>query len=313
MLREGFEAALVIAILFAYLRRTGRADLLPPMWVGVGAAAAISIGAGVVIHLSVDGLTGDARMYAFAAISLFAVVVLTWMIFWMRAHASSLSKDLRSGMDQAIERHDNVRFGVVVAAFLAVLREGLEASLFLVAAATDGDGTQVLVGGLLGLAVAMVAGWLVVVGGRRMPMRQFFTVTGVMLVVFAAGLLARAVAYLQTAGAAMVATANAYDVTRYEYLTTTTETGKFLAAMTGWDPRPSWLQVIVWVLYMGVVTTLFLRRTTPGGAPTAASPARTSVPAQGAAQPQEQGQAAGQGQGQAAGQGAERPASTPSR
>ena len=267
MLREGFEAALVIAILYAYLRRTGRGDLLPPMWVGVAAAVVVSIGAGVAIHLTVDGLTGDARMLAFAAISLFAVVVLTWMIFWMRSHASHLSKDLREEMGAVITRRDNVRVGVVIAAFVAVLREGLEASLFLVAVATGSSGTRVLIGGLLGLAIALVAGWLVVVGGRRMPMRQFFTATGVVLIVFAAGLLARAVMFLQTAGEAMVATGNAYDVTRYEWLTTSTEIGKFLSAMTGWDPRPSWLQVVAWVTYLVVVTALFLRRPAPSPAP----------------------------------------------
>ena len=260
MLREGFEAALVIAILFAYLRRTGRADLLPPMWAGVAGAAAISVAAGVIIHVTVDGLTGDARLLAFAAISLFAVVVLTWMIFWMRSHASHLSTDLRGDLDEAMSRRGNVRLGVVLAAFVAVLREGLEASLFLVAVATGENGTQVLIGGLAGLAIALVAGWLVVVGGRRMPMKQFFTVTGVVLIVFAAGLLARAVMFLQSAGTAMIATANVYDVTRFEWLTASTETGKFLAAMTGWDPRPSVLQVVAWLVYMIVVTSLFLRR-----------------------------------------------------
>lgn len=277
MLREGFEAALVIAILYAYLRKTQRGDLLAPMWAGVVTAAAISIGAGIVLHLTVDGLTGVARLWAFAGIAVFAVAVLTWMIFWMRAHSASMSRELRSGMDDAMARRDNVRLGVVAAAFLAVLREGLEAALFLVAAATDDDGSRVLVGGLLGLAVAMAAGWLVVVGGRRMPMKQFFTVTGVMLIVFAAGLLARAVAYLQSAGAAMVLTGNAYDVTRFETLTTSSEVGKFLAAMTGWDPRPSWLQVVVWALYMVVVSSLFLRRTSvrpaaPAPAPAGAAP-----------------------------------------
>ncbi len=275
MLREGFEAALVIAILYAYLRKTGRGDLLVPMWAGVATAAAISVGAGIVLHLTVDGLTGDARLWAFAGIALFAVAVLTWMIFWMRSHARSMSRELRSGMDDAMSRRDNVRLGVVAAAFLAVLREGLEAALFLVAAATDDDGSRVLVGGLLGLAVALVAGWVVVVGGKRMPMKQFFTVTGVMLIVFAAGLLARAVAYLQSAGAAMVLTGNAYDVTRYESLTTSSEIGKFLAAMTGWDPRPSYLQVLVWVLYLVVVSSLFLRRSAPSQpapAPAGAAP-----------------------------------------
>lgn len=273
MLREGFEAALVIAILYAYLRKTERFDLLVPMWAGVAAATAISIGAGIALHLTVDGLTGDSRLWAFAGIALFAVAVLTWMIFWMRSHATSMSRELRSGMDEAMSRRDNVRVGVVAAAFLAVLREGLEAALFLVAAATGENGSRVLVGGLLGLAVALVAGWVVVVGGRRMPMKQFFTVTGVMLIVFAAGLLARAVAYLQSAGAAMVLTGNAYDLTRYEWLTGRSEVGKFLAAMTGWDPRPSWLQVLVWVLYMVVVSSLFLRRRPAPSAPSAAAAA----------------------------------------
>src|SRR6476469_5170368 len=175
MLREGFEAALVIAILYAYLRRTGRSELLGPMWAGVAAAALVSIGAGVLIHVTVDGLTGEARLYAFAVISLFAVAVLTWMIFWMRGHAWRLSKDLRSEMDEAITRRDHVRIGVVVAAFVAVLREGLEASLFLVAVATGSSGVQVLVGGLVGLAVAMVAGWMVVVGGRWLSIAPSFT------------------------------------------------------------------------------------------------------------------------------------------
>lgn len=275
MLREGFEAALVIAILFVYLRRTARADLLGPMWAGVGAAAVISVAAGVVIHVTVNGLTGTARLLAFAAISLFAVVVLTWMIFWMRSHAWRLSKDLRSDIDHAVTRRDNVRFGVMLAAFFAVLREGLESSLFLVAVATGESGVRVLIGGVLGLAIALVAGWLVVLGGHRMPMRQFFTATGVVLIVFAAGLLARAVMFSQSAGRLLVADGNAYDVTRFEWLTTSTETGKFLGAMTGWDPRPSWFQVVVWVAYMVVVTALFLRR--PGGA-TAQPAVATPVP-----------------------------------
>lgn len=278
MLREGFEAALVIAILYAYLRRTGRSDLLPPMWTGVAAAAVVSVGAGVLIHVTVDGLTGDARLLAFAGISLFAVIVLTWMIFWMRSHAWRLSKDLKADMDEAITRRDNVRLGVVLAAFVAVLREGLEASLFLVAVATGGSGTQVMVGALLGLAIAMVAGWLVVVGGRRMPMRQFFTVTGVVLIVFAAGLLARAVMFAQSAGTVLVATGNAYDLTRFEWLTTSTETGKFLGAMTGWDPRPSWLQVVAWLGYMVVVTVLFLRRKRPTPGPSAQPAQQPATP-----------------------------------
>ena len=123
-------------------------------------------------------------------------------------------------------------------AFLAVAREGLEAALFLIAAATTEEGWAVLVGGLVSLAAASVLGALVVLGGRRLPMRQFFTVTGLILIVFAAGLVSRTVLWLQAAGELGTAWNNVYDLTAYRWLTVGTESGRFLGAMFGWDPAP---------------------------------------------------------------------------
>jgi high-affinity iron transporter len=99
-----------------------------------------------------------------------------------------------------------------------------------------------------------------VLGGRKMPMRQFFTVTGVMLIIFAAGLLARSVMFLQTAGDLPIVWNNVYDLTGIDWLTTRTEVGRFLGAMFGWDPRPSIEQVLVWLGYAGTVSYLFLRK-----------------------------------------------------
>jgi len=259
MLREGFEAALIVAILYAYLRKVSRNDLIPAMWQGVGAAAALSVLAGVVIHLSIDALEGEARLRAFAAISVFAVAVLTWMIFWMRKHARAIKGELQEVLDQAMSRTGRIRWAVTAAAFFAVLREGLEAALFMIATATTEDGGEVLIGAAIGLTVACVLGWAVVLGGKRMPMREFFQVTGVALILFAGGLLARTVMFLQTSGDLPIVYNNVYDLTSIKLLTVETEFGRFLGAMLGWDPRPSIEQVVLYVAYVGIVTWLFLR------------------------------------------------------
>jgi high-affinity iron transporter len=263
MLREGFEAALVVAIVYAYIRRIGRPDLVVPMWQGMAAAGALSIAAGVVVHLTVENLVGRPRLLAFAAVSLLAVIVLTWMIFWMRRQAHRIKGELQDSVDQAIAAGGDVRLAVMGVAFLAVAREGLEAALFLIAAATTEDGWAVLVGGLIGLAAASVLGYLVVLGGRRLPMRQFFTVTGLVLIVFAAGLVSRTVLWLQAAGDLGTVWNNVYDLTAYPWLTVSTETGKFLGAMFGWDPRPSIEQVVAYLAFLVTVAWLFLRAPRP--------------------------------------------------
>jgi high-affinity iron transporter len=263
MLREGFEAALVIAILYSYLRRTDRSDLLGSMWVGAGAAFAVALGLGVAIHVGMDNLEGAARLRAFAATMLLAVVVLTWMVFWMRGHSRQMKGRLEHGFDDAMGRRSNVKVAIVASAFLAVLREGFEASLFLIATAAQDNGAQVLIGGIAGLLLAGALGWMVVVGGKRLPMKQFFTVTALVLIVFAAGLLSRAVMFLQAAGDLPTVNDAVYNLTGIHWLTQSSEVGRFLAAMFGWDPRPSIEQVIAWVGYVVVVTWLFLRKPKP--------------------------------------------------
>jgi len=277
MVREGFEAALIVAILYAYLRRVSRQDLLPSMWQGVAAAAVLSVAAAIVIHFTIESLDGAARLRAFAAISVFAVVVLTWMVFWMRKHARAIRGELQDVMSEAMNKSGRVRWAVTAAAFFAVLREGLEAALFMVATATTDNGGAVAVGAVLGLTVACFLGYAVVLGGKRLPMRQFFQVTGVILIVFAAGLLARTVLFLQSSGDLFIAWNNVYDLTRFSWLTTQTEVGRFLGAMFGWDPRPSIEQIIAWVGYASIVTWLFLRDpkaklpAAPGKAPAAST------------------------------------------
>lgn len=271
MLREGFEAALVVAIVYAYIRRIDRPDLVAPMWQGMAAAAAVSIAAGIVVHLTVENLSGQPRLLAFAAVSLLAVIVLTWMIFWMRRQAHLIRGELQHSVDLAIASRGDVRLAVMTVAFLAVAREGLEAALFLIAAATTEDGWAVLIGGLIGLAGASALGALVVLGGRRIPMRQFFTVTGLILIVFAAGLVSRTVLWLQAAGELGTVWNSVYDLTAFRWLTVSTESGKFLGAMFGWDPRPSIEQIVAYLLFLVTVSWLFLRAPRTAEAPRAAA------------------------------------------
>jgi high-affinity iron transporter len=270
MLREGFEAALVVAIVFAYLRRIGRLDLARSVWEGVALATAAAFAIGIVVRVTAGSLEGDARRRAFAAISAGAAVVLTWMVFWMRRQSRLIKGDLEHRVDAAI-RSDNTRRAIVAVALVAVLREGIEAALFLIAAGTEESGGAVITGALVGLALASLLAYVVYRGGRSMPMKAFFTVTGLVLIVFAAGLVAKTVLFLQTSGDLGSLNLNGvYDLTAHRWLTQQTEEGKFLAAMFGWDPRPSIEQLVAWTAFAAPVTWLFLRN----------SPVRRPSPAQ---------------------------------
>jgi high-affinity iron transporter len=253
-LREGFEAALIVAIVLAAVHRSGRAGMDRWVWAGVGAALALSIVLGVALHLTIDDLTGVARLRTFAVICVAAAALLTWMIFWMRRHARALKGELDERIQAALGQSALALAGV---AFLAVAREGLETALFLISTTSADDGRDVLIGGLTGLAGAVALGALVYGGGRRIPMKLFFQVTGVVLILFAAGLLDRAVQFLQAAGDVGTANGAAYDLTGQRWLTIDTESGRFLAGIFGWDPRPSVEQIAVYLLYAVPVLVAF--------------------------------------------------------
>ena len=187
-LREGLEIALVLAILAGYLVKSGRSSDLPAMWKGAFAAVALCIVFGISIHLAVGGLNGKVEQATEGVIAVAAASVLTWMIFWMRENARNLGAELRSQVDQATGAK-----ALAAIAFVAVFREGLETALFLLGAETSSaSGAKVVVGGLIGVAISAVLGYLVYKGGNRLNLRSFLLVTGVMLIFFAAGLVGKA-------------------------------------------------------------------------------------------------------------------------
>lgn len=187
-LREGLEISLVLAILIAYLVKSDRRRDVPAVWKGAGVASIGCLVVGIVIYALVGGLHGTANQIVEGCIALAAATVLTWMIFWMRANARSLGSELRTKVDAATSAS-----ALMVIAFVATVREGLETVLFLLSAETGSStGSEVVLGGVLGLIVAAVLGYVIYRGGNRLNLKHFFRITGVLLVLFAAGLVGKA-------------------------------------------------------------------------------------------------------------------------
>jgi high-affinity iron transporter len=278
-LREGFEAALVVTIVLAVVRRNAPHQARA-VWIGTALAVATAVVAGLALHATIDGLEGVARLRVFALICIVAAALLTWMIFWMRSHGRSMKHDLEGKAGAALATGSGL--GLAVVAFTAVAREGLETALFLISSATNADGGQVVLGTLIGLAIACVLGWLVYQGSTRFDTRRFFMVTGLLLILFAAGLLDRAVLYLQEAGDLSSINNAVYNLTQYRWLTLETQTGRFLAGIFGWDPRPSFEQVAIYLAYAIPVGLLFYvggrTPSRPSSPSSSSSPSTESTP-----------------------------------
>jgi high-affinity iron transporter len=269
-LREGLEAALVVSILVAFLVRTDRRDVLPKVWLGVGIAVAVSVGVTLGLALAQQQLTFEANETFGGSLSIIAVGFVTWMIFWMRGAARSISAELRGRMEQAIQLGSTA---VVVMATLAVGREGLETALFFFTAAqAAGQTTQPLIGFLLGIAVAVVLAYLIYRGAVRLDLGKFFLVTGVLLIFVAAGILGYGMHDLQEAGVLPGLNTLAFDVSAA--VPPDSWYGTLLKGVFNFSPQTTVLEAVVWVLYVAVVLTLFLRplHSSRPSAPAAAGP-----------------------------------------
>ena len=266
-LREGLEASLVVSILVAFLVRTNRRSELPKVWLGVAIAVLVSIGVTLGLTLTQQALTFEAQEALGGSLSIIAVGFVTWMIFWMRRNARTLSGDLRGKLDDAI------RIGpvaVVVMSALAVGREGLETAVFFFAAAqAAGETTRPLIGFLLGIATSIALAYLLYRGAVKINLGRFFTVTGFFLIFVAAGILAYGVHDLQEAGILPGLTTLAFDVSAT--IPPDSWYGTLLKGVLNFSPQTTVLEAVVWVSYVAVALTLFLRppRRTVAQAPAA--------------------------------------------
>ncbi|MGW1156922.1 iron uptake transporter permease EfeU [Streptomyces sp. NPDC002513] len=254
-LREGLEASLVVCILIAYLVKTGRRDALKPIWMGIGIAVAIALGFGCVLEFGSQELTFEAQEALGGTLSILAVALVTWMVFWMRRTARHLRSELHGKLDAALRMGTGA---LVATAFLAVGREGLETALFVwasVHAASDGT-PRPLIGVALGLATAVLLGWLFYRGALKINLAKFFTWTGGMLVVVAAGVLAYGLHDLQEAGWVPGLTNLAFDISGV--IPPDSWYGTLLKGVFNFQPDPTVLQLTVWALYLVPTLAIFL-------------------------------------------------------
>ncbi|PJJ71572.1 high-affinity iron transporter [Diaminobutyricimonas aerilata] len=271
-LREGLEAALVVGILVAYIVKLDRRDVLPRIWLGVGLAVLLSLALGAVLTFGAYGLSFEAQELIGGTLSIVAAGFVTWMVFWMLRAARDLSSHLRHDVDTHIA---GAGWGLVLVAFLAVAREGIETALFLWAAArVTGSSALPLVGSLLGIATAIALAWIIQRGILRINLSPFFTWTGALLVIVAAGVLSYGVHDLQEAGVLPGLTSYVFDVSAI--VPPDSWHGTLLKGIFNFSPATTWLEAAVWVAYAVPVLTLFVRASLRGRRP--ARPA--SAPAQ---------------------------------
>jgi high-affinity iron transporter len=268
-LREGVEAALILAIILAYLVRTGNGSQAGKVWLGAGLAIVLSVVVGVAIFVTAGSFAEPYEQLWEGAAMLVAAGVVTWMLFWMRRQAAGMRNELQAAVDRAIT--EGTALGLAVLAFTAVIREGIETSIFLSAQATsvESGATSTLVGAVIGIAAAVVIGWLFYTGSRRINLRTFFTWTGVALVFIAAGLLSHAVhEFIEVAefyGIELIGTQTAYDISGV--LPDNGGVGQFLRAIFGYADSPELLTLLVHVTYVVVILALYLRPMRPSVPP----------------------------------------------
>ena len=245
-LREGLEAALIVGIIAAFLVRTGRRDALRNVWIGVGVAVLLSLAVGVLLELISSALPQREQEMLECVVAAIAVVMVSYMVLWMKAHSRSLKADLQDAAGSALARGS--AFALVVMAFLAVIREGFETAVFLLAAfqATTAP-VPAAAGVLLGLALAVTLGYLVYRGGLRLNLSRFFRITGVVLVLVAAGLVASTLRAAYEASWLTVGQQTAIDLSAFARPGSVQES--LLTGMLGLRSSMPVIEVVAYLLY----------------------------------------------------------------
>lgn len=258
-LREGVEAALIVSIVIAYLVKTGNSEHVAKIWLGTGIAVAASAALGLVLFNTVGSFGEPYEQIFEGATMLLAAAVVTWMLFWMRRQAASVKGDLQAAVERVLD--SGGAWGLALLAFTAVIREGVETSLFLVGQATSAQthAGSVAIGAIVGLAIAVLIGYGFFRGSRRVNLGSFFRWTGIALIFIAAGLLSHAIHEFIEIGALGSGpwTAVAFDLSGT--LSHDDGIGAFLRAIFGYSASPEVLTLIVHVAYVVTVLGLYLR------------------------------------------------------
>lgn len=273
MLREGLEAALIVGIIASYLRQTGRTQWLPAIWVGILLAVALSLATGAGVLLAGREFPQKTQELFEAIVGLVAVGVLTWMVLWMRRAARSIKAELHAGIDAALGGQASAggAWALIGMAFFAVAREGLESVFFLLAIFEQSPGAAAPLGALGGLLVALLLGLGIYFGSVRLNLQKFFRYTGIFILFVAAGLLASVLRNLHEAGVWNLLQTPVYDLSHT--LPNSSVTGTVLSGLLGYHESPTQSEALVWLLYLVVVLSLFLRPA-PNARPIPSAPSK---------------------------------------
>jgi high-affinity iron transporter len=245
-LREGLEASLIVGIVAAFLVRNGRRHDMWALWTGVGIGVVLCLSVGIALRIAEQNLPQRQQEELETIIGLVAVAFVSWMVLWMRAHARELKGDLEASAAAALATGSAL--ALVIMAFLAVLREGFETAVFILAILNSSTNTGTsLLGALLGIAVSIVIGYGIYRGGVKINMARFFKITGIVLVLVAAGLLATAAHTAHEAGWLNVLQGQALDL--HWLVKPGSVRAALLTGMFGLQPRPTWAEVIAWLAY----------------------------------------------------------------
>ncbi|MEY8710747.1 iron uptake transporter permease EfeU [Mangrovibacter phragmitis] len=248
MLREGLEAALIVSLIASYLKRTQRGNLLGAMWAGVILAAGLCLGLGIVINETTGEFPQKQQELFEAIVAVIAVVILTWMVFWMRKVARNVKVQLEQAVEVALKKQNGQGWALILMVFFAVAREGLESVFFLLAAFQQDLGIWPPLGAMLGLATAVILGFMIYWGGVRLNLAAFFKWTSLFILLVAAGLAAGAIRAFHEAGIWNYFQNVAFDMSGV--LSTHSLFGTLLEGMLGYQETPSVSEVVVYFLYL---------------------------------------------------------------
>jgi len=261
-LREGLEAALIIGIVLGAVNKIRRADLIPSVWLGTLSAVIVSILTAVILTSFGMSLEEGAEQIFEGITMLLAAGILTWMIFWMGKQARFLKSELEAGVNKAASTTG--KSAVFWLAFMAVVREGVELAIFITAAffaVNAGEATsnviQVLAGTILGLGTAALLGYTIFATTVRLDLRRFFQVTGLLLILFAAGLVAHGVHEFNEVGWIPAVVEHVWDVNMI--IDENSFAGQLLKTLFGYNGNPSLTEMIAYFAYI-VTVMIFWRR-----------------------------------------------------
>lgn len=253
--REGLEMALVVVIVLAYLKAIGQTRFWAHAWAGTLVAVALSVLIGAGIFIAGGEFEGRAEQLFEGVTMLVAVAVLSWMIIWMRTQSVHIRAELQRKVDTALITGSGLAIALVP--FIAVLREGVETSLFMVAASETASHAEAAIGGGAGLLLAIAVGWAFYRWGRRVNLRMFFNVTGVLLIFVAAGLLAHGIHELQEAEVIPTLNEHVWDMSAV--LSDSEGIGEWLKGLFGYNANPSIEEVLAYPLFLAAALFYFFR------------------------------------------------------